>query len=83
MIDRIIDYRGEDPAPVRCPECGSPVLLSLHYGRVHIHGPADRAFAALYGIEGDGPVTTMWESWSCFACEAFGPILMASEEMVA
>jgi hypothetical protein len=76
---RIIDYRPEmrEEIASACPQCGAPVTITEERGEVSISGPADRAWAAKYGIEGDGAAETRWLSWACSteSSHYWGPIL--------
>lgn len=80
--ERIIDYRPEQETdiPVACPVCGMTIEREAVRGSVTVSGPADRAFAARYGIDGDGPAETIWWRWWCPNApdHPAGPTLLAT-----
>jgi hypothetical protein len=77
MDARLIDYRLETPSVCPNGDCGAAVRVTGEKrGNVNISGPADRAWAARYGLEGDGPAETIWNTWECEAGHE-GPVLLA------
>lgn len=78
MSERILDYRSEDIPPESCTVCGAPIVKREKRGTVYISGPADREFAAKYGVTGDGEATTVYWTWWCSVDDTheWGPVLL-------
>jgi hypothetical protein len=70
---RLIDYRPE--APDECPSCGGTLEYEERRGEVYI-GPGDLAFAKSYGLDEEGPATTVWFAYRCLGCGEQGPVLI-------